>query len=165
VECGIKHLFSAWCSILQYSFLNQNNFCCCRNRRGYSVGRVVSPYRTSDVCSTFSTVAARLNSFIQLGVNNSSPFTPRQLLAVAYLGFQKGRPTFPFSYSSLSSLEVGPLIQLRVWGSAISSPNGSEQSPTTERYLLHFRLKRLLTRAISRAYSRQNARKFDKLTS
>ena len=51
-------------------------------------------------------------------------------------------PSLPLSVPSPPlPLEVGPLIQLGVWGSAVSSPSGSGQSPAAKRYLVHFGLK------------------------
>jgi len=56
-----------------------------------------------------------------------------------------------------------PLNPARGSGERCKLPSGSGQSPAAERYLLHFALKkRLLMTAISRAYSRQHTRKFDK---
>ena len=55
------------------------------------------------------------------------------------------------------------LVQLGDLGERCKLHQWFRAEPGVERYLLHFGLKRLLMRAISRAYSRKNTLKFDKL--
>ena len=60
---------------------------------------------------------------------------------------------FPF-------LEVGPLkSSYRVWGSTVSSPSGSGQSPADKRFWVHFELKTalLVIASLKSIFMKQNA--------